>query len=92
MFPIKQKQEKQLKTLNVKRMIQKLPITLALVKAENTSEKLLNEIRPVMYSLYQAKEVTKNVCNNVMNSIKLNGCYIGILKIVKHLILPDKMK
>ena len=29
MFPIKQKQEKQLKTLNVKQMIQKLPITLA---------------------------------------------------------------
>ena len=29
MFPIKQKQEKELKTLNVKRMIQKLPIALA---------------------------------------------------------------
>ena len=52
-------------------MTQKLPIALAYVKAGNTSEKLLNEIRPVICSLYQAKEVTKNVCNNIMNSIKL---------------------
>ena len=36
-------------------MLQRLPITLAQVKAGNTSENLLNEIRQIMYSLHQAK-------------------------------------
>ena len=40
-------------------MLQKLPIPLAQVKAGNTSENLLNEIRQVIYSLYQANEATK---------------------------------
>ena len=52
-------------------MLQKLPIALAKVKAGNISENLLNEIRQVIYSLYRAKEVTKKVYNNIMNSIKL---------------------
>ena len=52
-------------------MLQRLPIALTPVKADNTSENLLNEIRQVMYSLYQAKEITKKVYNNLMNSIKL---------------------
>ena len=36
-------------------MLQKLPIALAQVKAGNTSENLLNEIRQTIYSLYQEK-------------------------------------
>ena len=52
-------------------MLQKLPITLAQVKADNTSENLLNEIRQIIYPLYQEKEITKKVYNNIMNSIKL---------------------
>ena len=52
-------------------MLQRLPIALAPAKVDNTSENLLNEIRQVMYSLYQAKEITKKVYNNLMNSIKL---------------------
>ena len=36
-------------------MHQGLPIALAQVKAGNTSENLLNEIRQVIYSLYRAK-------------------------------------
>ena len=52
-------------------MLQRLPIALAQVKAGNTSKNLLNEIRQIIYSLYQAKEFTKNVYNNIMNSIKL---------------------
>ena len=52
-------------------MLQRLPIALAQVKAGNTSKKLLNEIRQIIYSLYQAKEITKKVYNNIMNSIKL---------------------
>ena len=52
-------------------MLQRLPIALAKVKAGNTSENLLNEIKQIIYSLYQAKEITKKVHNNIMNSIKL---------------------
>ena len=55
-------------------MIQRLPIALAEVKASNTSENLQNEIRKVVCSLNQAKEIKKKkkkVCNNLMNSIKL---------------------
>ena len=47
-------------------MLQRLQI-----KAGNTSENLLNEIRQIIYSLYRAKEITKKVYNNIMNSIKL---------------------
>ena len=52
-------------------MLQRLPIALAQVKTGNRSENLLNEIRQMIYSLYQAKEVTKKVYNNIMNSMKL---------------------
>ena len=52
-------------------MFQRLPIALAQVKVGNTSENLLNEIRQITYYLYRAKEITKKVYNNIMNSIKL---------------------
>ena len=42
-----------------KQMLQRLPIALAQVKAGNNSENLLNEIRQVIYSLYQSEEITK---------------------------------
>ena len=60
---------KGLKVLTPKQMIQRLPIVLAQVKAGNNSEDLLNEIRQIVYSLYQAKEITRKVCNNLMNSL-----------------------
>ena len=40
-------------------MLQRLPVVLAQVKADNNSESLLNEIRQVVYSLYQSKQITK---------------------------------
>ena len=52
-------------------MLQRLPIALAQVKAGNTSENLLNKMRQIIYYLYRAKEITKKVYNNIMNSIKL---------------------
>ena len=42
-------------------MLQILPIVLAQVKAGNTSENLLNEIRKIIYSLHQEQEVPKQV-------------------------------
>ena len=40
-----------LKMLSPKQMLQRLPTALAQVKAGNTSENLLNEIRLIIYSL-----------------------------------------
>ena len=40
-------------------MLQRLLLAFAQVNAGNTSENLLNEIRQIIYSLYQAKEITK---------------------------------
>ena len=40
-------------------MLQRLPIAPAQIKAGNNSESLLNEIRKIVYSLHQSKEITK---------------------------------
>ena len=60
-----------LKILSSKQMLQRLPIALSQVKLGNKSENVLNEIRQIIYSLYRAKEVTKKVYNDIINSIKL---------------------
>ena len=60
-----------LKILTPKQMPERLPIAIAQVKAGNTYENLLNEIRQIIYSLYQEKKVPKKVYNNIRNSIKL---------------------
>ena len=60
-----------LKILTPNQMLKTLPIALAQVKAGNNSESLLNEIRQIVYSLYRSKEITKKVCNNIINSIKV---------------------
>ena len=44
------------KILNPKQLLQKLPIALAQIKAGNNSESSLNEIRQIVYSLYQSKK------------------------------------
>ena len=48
-----------IKILTPKQMLQRLPITLAQVKAVNTSKNLLNEIRQIIFSLYQKNKLTK---------------------------------
>ena len=60
-----------LKMLAPNQMLKRLQIALAQVKAGNNSEILLNEIRQIVYSLYRSKEITKKVCNNIINSIKV---------------------
>ena len=60
-----------LKILRSTQMLQRLPIALAQVKARNNSENLLNKIRQTVYSLYQSKEITKKVYNNIIKSIQL---------------------
>ena len=60
---------KGLKILTTKQMLQRLPIALVQVKAGNNSESLLNEIRQIVYSLYQSKQITKKVYNNLIKSL-----------------------
>ena len=62
---------KGLKILTPKQMLKRLPIALAQVKAGNNSESLLNEIRQIVYSLYQSKQITKKVYNNIIKSINI---------------------
>ena len=56
--------------LTPKQMLQRLPIALAQIKAGNNSESLLNEIRQIVYSLYQSKGITKKVYHNIIKSMK----------------------
>ena len=51
-------------------MLQRLPKAPAQVKHGNNSESLLNEIRQIVYSLYQSKKIIKKVYNNTIKSIE----------------------
>ena len=64
-------ERKGLKILTPKEMLQRLPVALAQVKANNNSESLLNEIRQIVYSFYQSKQITKKVYNNIIKSINI---------------------
>ena len=59
------------KKLSPQQILRILPIALAQVKAGNNSESLLNEIRQIVYSLYQSKQITKKVYNNIIKSINV---------------------
>ena len=59
-----------LKILKPKQMLERSPIALAQVKAGNNSESVLNEIRQIVYSLYQSKHITKKVYNHIIESIQ----------------------
>ena len=50
-------------------MLSKLRISLAQLKAGNNSEKLKNEIRQLLYSLYRSKNLSKTIYNNLINAI-----------------------
>ena len=60
---------KGLKILTPEQMIQRLPIAFAQVQAGNNWQNILNEIRQIVYSLYQSKEITKKVYNNIIKSL-----------------------
>ena len=60
-----------LKILTRKQMLQRLPIALVQIKTGNNSQSLLNEIRQIVYSLYQSKEITTKVYNNIIKSMKI---------------------
>ena len=50
-------------------MLNRLPISLAQLKAGNYSEKLKNEIRQLLYSLYRSEKLSKTIYKHFMNAI-----------------------
>ena len=59
-----------LKILNNKQMLNHLPILRAQIEAGNNSNKLKNDIRQILYSLYRSKALTKTVYNKLIKSIR----------------------
>ena len=60
-----------LKILTPTQMLERSPIALAQIKAGNNSGSLLHEIRQIFSSLYQLKQITKKVYNNIIKSINV---------------------
>ena len=60
---------KGLKILTPSQMLSRLPISLAQLKAGNNSEKLKNEIRQLLYSLYRSKRLMKEIYKSLIDNI-----------------------
>ena len=58
-----------LKMLTPNQMLSRLPISLAQLKAGNNSEKLKNDIRQVLYSLYRSKKLSKQLYKRLVDII-----------------------
>ena len=58
-----------LKILTPNQVLGRLPISLAQLKAGNNSEKLKNEIRQLLYSLYRSKKLTKQLYKSLVDII-----------------------
>ena len=65
----KQNQEGQGLKILLNQMLSRLPITLAQLKEGNNSEKLKNEIRQLLYSLYRSKKLTKQIYKSLIDII-----------------------
>ena len=66
---IKKQSGQGLKILTPNQMLSRLPITSAQLKAGNNSEKLKNEIRQLLYSLYRSKKLTKQLYKSLIDII-----------------------
>ena len=64
-----EQQSSGLKILTPNQMLSRLPITLAQLKTGNNSEKLKNEIRQILYSLYRSKKLTKKPFKSLIDII-----------------------
>ena len=60
---------KVLKILAPNQMLSRLPISVAQLKVGNNSDKLKNEIRQILYSLYRSKKLTKQLYKSLVDII-----------------------
>ena len=58
-----------LKILTPQQMLNRLPISLAQLKAGNNSQELKNKIRQLLYSLYRYKKLSKRIYKHLMDTI-----------------------
>ena len=58
-----------LKILTPQQMLSRVTISLVELKAGNNSQKLKNEIRQLLYSLYRSKKVSKTIYKHLINAI-----------------------
>ena len=63
------KKKKGLKILTPDKMLSRLSITLAEIRAANNSENLKNEATQLSYFLYRSKKLTKTIYNNLINTV-----------------------
>ena len=66
---LEQQKGEGLKILTPNQMLSRLPISLAQLKAGNNSEKVKNEIRQILYSLYRSKKLTKQIYKSLVDII-----------------------
>ena len=66
---LKQQKGQGLKILTPKQMLNRLPIALAQLQAGNDFNKLKNEIRHLLYSLYRSKNMTEQVYKSLVGII-----------------------
>ena len=74
---LEQQEGKGLKILTPKQMLSRLPITLAQLNAGNNSEKLKNEIRQLVYSLYRSKKLTKQLYKFDWHYLKMQSIFMN---------------
>ena len=56
-----------LNILTPSQMLSRLPVSLTQLKVGNNSEKLKNEIRQLLHSLYRSKKLTKNYYKSLVD-------------------------
>ena len=65
----RKKQEEDKIFLTPNRLLIRLPLLLALIKAGNNSRNFKNEIKQILYLLYQHNKITKKAYNNLIKSL-----------------------
>ena len=68
-FSRQNQQGEGIKILTPNQMFNRLPIALAQLQAGNNSNKLKNEIRQLLYSLYRSKNMTKQIYKSLIGII-----------------------
>ena len=65
-----EKEGKGLKILTPSKLLTRFEKLLTQIKARNNSYKLKNEIRQILYYLYQHNKITKQVYNNLIKTLQ----------------------
>ena len=72
-FNKQNQQGKGIKVLTPNQMLHRFPIALAQFQAGNNSNKIKNEIRQLLYSLYRSKNMTEQIYKSWLVLFKKNG-------------------